>query len=110
MTASKTVSPCTGALHSLLRRCAPHICGLLCPSVKRESASWTHVDLCNEITTALEKVPGETLGEPDAWLVIGPDGWRYLSAGEGDARMRAEKHRGEIHPLYRRSVLQSHRS
>ncbi len=42
---------------------------------------------------------------PDAWLVDDGDGWRYLTAGEGDAQVRAAADpRRKLYPLYRGAV------
>jgi len=50
-----------------------------------------------------ETKPQPPVVTPDAWLVIEPDGWRYLSGGEGDARAHIEQrgNGGTLHPLYR---------
>ncbi len=40
-------------LASLLAKAQPHVCSMLCPSVKREGDPWTHKDLCTHITAAL---------------------------------------------------------
>lgn len=47
--------------------------------------------------------PPAPCAKPDAWLVVEPDGWRYLSAGEGDAMAHvAERgNGGTVYPLYR---------
>jgi hypothetical protein len=52
--------------------------------------------------------PGEV---PDAWLVIEPDGWRYLSGGEGDAKAHIEErgNGGKVYPLYRAAQLPDYR-
>lgn len=34
-----------------LREAQPHVCGLLCPSAKKTGEEWTHVALCERLTT-----------------------------------------------------------
>ena len=40
-------------LRYLLEQAAPHVCSLLCPSVKYDDKPWQHVELCQAITKAL---------------------------------------------------------
>lgn len=49
-------------LASLLAKAQPHVCSMLCPSVKREGDPWTHKDLCTHITAALTATSQE--GQP----------------------------------------------
>lgn len=50
------------------------------------------------------KAAAETImQQPDAWLVLEEDGYRYLSGGEGQARERMSRHGGVLYPLYRGS-------
>lgn len=42
-------------LVAALQLAAPHVCSLLCPSVKKTGTEWTHSTTCAAITAALAK-------------------------------------------------------
>ena len=54
-----------------LQTAHPHVCSLLCPSVKKTDAEWTHSQECEQIRAAIDKATGgvriTTRGDADTW-------------------------------------------